>query len=85
MKHAPVALISLDERRRAPLSRFVDSPAETYAVDVDENGTITLTPGRFVADHELRLHEQRPDLVERINQDIDTGNRGNRVTRRATR
>lgn len=59
-------IISLDERKRAPLSKFIDEPAASYAVDVGADGTIVLTPGRFVADYELRLHAQRPDLVASI-------------------
>jgi hypothetical protein len=78
------AVISLDERKRAPLSKFISNPAAAYEVVVDDDGTITLTPGRFVADYELRLHSTRPDLVESINREMAKG-RGSAVRRSAFR
>lgn len=66
-------VLVLDDRKRAALSKFVRSEGDTYVVDVDENGTITLTPGTFVPDFELRLHARRPDLVESISSGVAAG------------
>jgi hypothetical protein len=73
MSNSVTGLLTLDERKRASLSRFVKSDTDTYAVTVDEDGTITLTPGRFVPEYERRLHEEHPELAARLRENIARG------------
>ncbi|MGH9272572.1 MAG: hypothetical protein ACRDZ2_15015 [Ilumatobacteraceae bacterium] len=75
-------VVVLDHRRRAALSKFVRSDGDTYIVHVDDDGTITLTPGSFIANHERRLHANRPDLVESITAAVAQG-RDRKLIRRS--
>ena len=66
--------IQLDTRKRAQLSRFLPEIAPIdYRIDVRDDGVITLSPAHIVTDHELRLIEQRPDLVALIRTADETG------------
>lgn len=68
-------VITLDQRRRAPLAFLTDvQPGATYLVDADPDGTITLTPARTLAEHEIALLA-RPELVARILANIADTNR----------
>jgi hypothetical protein len=81
--------IQLDTRKRAQLSRFLPEIAPiNYRIDVRDDGVITLSPAHIVTDHELRLIQQRPDLVALIRSADKTGalpaGAGPRVKRSAT-
>ena len=69
-----LGLVDLDDRRRAQLSRFLapDAPSR-YAVDVSADGVITLSPATVITAHELRLLEQRPDLVAKMRAAVADG------------
>lgn len=60
-----VDVLELDERRRASFGRIGNPDHRRYLVDVDPDGTITLTPAVVVAEHELALL-RRPEVVARI-------------------
>lgn len=66
--------IQLDRRKRAQLSRFLPETAPLdYRIEISSDGVITLSPAHIVTDHELRLINQRPDLVALIRSTEATG------------
>lgn len=60
-----VDVLELDERRRASFGRIGKPDHRRYLVNVDSDGTITLTPAVVVAEHELALL-RHPEIVARI-------------------
>lgn len=60
-----VDVLELDERRRASFGRIGNPDHRRYLVDVDPDGTITLTPAVVVAAHELALL-RHPEVIARI-------------------
>jgi hypothetical protein len=65
MASMAVDVLELDERRRASFGRIGNPEHRRYLVDVEPDGTITLTPAVVVAEHELALL-RHPEIVARI-------------------
>jgi hypothetical protein len=76
-KHAmpdDVAVVEVDSRRRVSLGK-IGRPEDTrYIVQAEEDGSITLTPAVVMSAAEAKLL-RHPELVNRIQQQIDEGKR----------
>lgn len=62
--------VELDGRKRVSLGRY--ATAQEYLLNLDADGTITLTPAVTIAAVEANLL-QRPDLLDRIDRFRETG------------
>lgn len=77
-------VIELDSRRRLSLARIARDEDERYYVDTNPDDTIVLTPAVTMTSFEAALLRD-PELVERIQTEIDSGVRVGRPTRKRDR
>jgi hypothetical protein len=71
-------LLELDSRRRVSLGSLATH--DRYLVEVEEDGTIVLTPAVVMSAAEARLHEAT-ETAKRIDEFLDNPETGSRRTR----
>jgi hypothetical protein len=71
---AVVEVVEVDSRRRISLGKFGRPEDTRYIVQEEEDGSITLTPAVVISAQEAKLL-RHPELVQRIQQQIDSGKR----------